>query len=81
MVYSVLGWLGVVVFILAYLLLSLEYLSANKTTYHWLNALGAICLVVNSVSTDDLPSVAVNAIWGLIALLTVVKILSLNKMK
>jgi len=67
------GWLGAVIFIVAYLLLSLEYISAKKYLYHILNALGAICLVINAVVIDDYPNIFVNGIWGLIALFAVYK--------
>ncbi|WP_071585714.1 CBU_0592 family membrane protein [Ochrovirga pacifica] len=68
--FTIVGWIGVFVFIIAYLLLSLNVLSAQKTTYHWLNVLGAACLVFNSTVTKDVPSVAVNTLWGIIALCT-----------
>lgn len=74
MFYTIVGWLGVVIFILAYLFLSLEVLSAKKTTYHWLNAFGAICLVCNALGIEDYPSLTVNAVWGIIALFTTIKL-------
>lgn len=80
MFYSIVGWLGVVIFILAYLLLSLEVLSARKPTYHWLNAFGAICLVCNALGIKDYPSLTVNAVWGIIALFTSIK-LKINQSK
>ena len=67
------GWLGAVIFIVAYLLLSLEYISAKKYLYHILNALGAICLVFNALVINDYPNILANGIWGLIALLAVYK--------
>lgn len=57
------GWLGAIIFIIAYLLLSLEYISAKKHLYHILNALGAICLVLNAIVINDYPNIFVNAIW------------------
>lgn len=67
------GWLGAVLFVVAYLFLSLEYLSAKKPLYHILNALGAVCLVLNAAVIDDYPNIFVNGIWGLIALFAVYK--------
>ncbi|PQB08973.1 hypothetical protein BST83_01070 [Polaribacter filamentus] len=80
MFYSIVGWLGVVIFIVAYFLLSLEVLCAKKTTYHWLNAFGAICLVCNALGINDYPSLTVNAAWGIIALFTTIK-LKINQSK
>ncbi len=71
--FTIVGWLGVVLFVVAYLLLSLEKLNAKKATYHWLNFLGALCLVLNAVSIKDNPTIVVNIIWGLIAIFTVFK--------
>lgn len=85
MFYTVIGWIGVAVFVLAYLFLSLEILSSRKTTYHWLNVLGAICLVVNGIGIKDYPSLTLNAVWGMIALLTnlklILKSVQLGKLK
>lgn len=67
------GWIGALLFIISYLLLSLDYLSAQKYLYHILNALGALCLVINALVIDDYPNIFVNAVWGLIALVAVIK--------
>jgi len=61
------GWLGAVSFIIAYLLLSLQYISATRPLYHILNILGALFLGINACFIDDYPNIAVNAIWGFIA--------------
>lgn len=71
---ELIGWLGVFFFVISYLLLSLEILSAQKITYHWLNFLGAIGLVINAALIKDSPTIVVNGIWGLIAIVTVIKI-------
>lgn len=65
------GWLGAILFIIAYLLLSLQRISAKKLLYHVLNIMGAICLCINAWIIDDYPNIAVNGIWGLIALFAI----------
>ena len=67
------GWIGAIIFIVSYLLLSLEYISAKNYLYHILNGLGAICLVLNALLISDYPNVFVNGAWGLIALLALYK--------
>ncbi|MEH6659911.1 CBU_0592 family membrane protein [Leeuwenhoekiella marinoflava] len=67
------GWLGAVIFIAAYLLLSLEYISAKTKWYHILNGLGAVCLVINAFYLDDYPNIVVNGVWGMLALIAVYK--------
>jgi hypothetical protein len=68
------GWLGAVLFILSYLLLSMGKLSAKSKLYHILNILGAICLVINGFILQDFPNIVVNVIWGLIGVYAVIKI-------
>ncbi|MEH6682599.1 MAG: hypothetical protein V7724_18805 [Sediminicola sp.] len=68
LLYTIIGWIGALVFILAYLLLSLQILSAKKKLYHVLNAIGGICLIINAVHLRDFPNLVVNAVWAVIAL-------------
>ena len=77
--FSVIGWFGAIVFVVAYLLLSLQVLSAERVLYHILNAVGGICLVINSVFLDDAPNFFVNLIWAAIALFAVYRIQKTSK--
>jgi hypothetical protein len=60
---DVLGWLGTLSYIVAYLLLSLGKLKAEQKTYHLLNILGALGLIVNAIHLDDYPNIIVNMVW------------------
>lgn len=71
---ELIGWIGVLLFILAYLLLATDKLSAEKNTYHYMNALGGVCLVVNALSLSDGPTIVVNAVWSAIAVLALLRI-------
>ncbi|MGS2740411.1 CBU_0592 family membrane protein [Sinomicrobium sp. M5D2P17] len=73
-VYTIIGWIGAIVFIIAYFLLSVKLISAEKPLYHYLNAIGGVCLVVNALHLSDLPNVVVNVVWTSIALLAVYRI-------
>lgn len=77
--FSVIGWIGAFAFVIAYFLLSIKVLSAEKVTYHALNAFGGICLVINSVFLDDTPNFFVNFIWTLIAVFSIYRILRMRK--
>jgi len=79
--FSIIGWFGAVVFVVAYLLLSLRVLSAERVWYHILNAVGGICLVINSVFLDDVPNFFVNIVWAAIALFAVYRIQKTSKKK
>jgi len=64
---SLLGWIGTVSYLVAYLLLSMGRLRADKKLYHLLNILGAIGLTYNAVALRDFPNVVVNIAWAAIA--------------
>ncbi|GAB3327025.1 hypothetical protein GCM10027299_26980 [Larkinella ripae] len=68
------GWLGVLSYLSAYLLLSLRILRSDTFVYHALNVIGAVGLIVNSWHTHDRQSIAVNVAWLLIGLWAVYRI-------
>ena len=47
-IYELIGWVGALSFIAAYLLLVTDKISVEKPFYHILNAMGGICLTLNS---------------------------------
>lgn len=53
MIFEVIGWIGAFLFILSYFLLSRGVLKQDGLKYHFLNFLGAICLVVNAIHFKD----------------------------
>ena len=70
--YAILGWIGTLSYLLAYLLLSINKLKANQVTYHVMNIMGAIGLTANAVYYADLPNIVVNLAWGIIALAAII---------
>jgi len=76
--YQIIGWIGALSFIVAYFLLAIGYLSADKPTYHALNILGGLCLVINAVNLLDLPTIVVNAVWTAIAVFALIKVVRRN---
>ncbi|WP_254560514.1 CBU_0592 family membrane protein [Dyadobacter diqingensis] len=76
------GWLGVIFYVFAYLLLSTGMLKANSYRFHSLNILGAIGLIINSAYYGDKPNLVVNVIWLIIGIFAIYRRylhLSLNK--
>ncbi len=78
-VFLFVGWVGAISFVVAYFLLSLKALSADSVTYHSLNVVGGICLVINSIYLNDSPNFFVNIVWTGIALYSVGRILFIKK--
>jgi hypothetical protein len=64
------GWTGAALVIIAYGLLSVQWMSGNSFSYQALNVAGALLLVINSYYLGAYPSVGVNAVWVGIAALT-----------
>lgn len=57
------GWLGVVLCTLGYLLLSTKVIDAESLSFQLLNIAGGLCLVATAVETRDLPNAAANVLW------------------
>lgn len=72
---EIMGWIGTITYIIAYLLLSLGKIRADKLLYHCLNILGAIGLMINAFYYRNFPSVFVNIAWFLIATLAIIIII------
>lgn len=68
---TILGWVGSISYLAGYFLLTTKKISANRPFFHILNIIGAIGLVVNAVHFKDYPNVAVNIVWGIIALVAI----------
>ena len=60
---EIIGWLGAVLVLSAYGLLSAHRLSSRSVTYQLLNIAGSIGLVINTGWNGAIPSAAVNVIW------------------
>lgn len=76
--FEIVGWIGAITFVTAYLLLSLKVLSPNKLVYHFMNAFGGLCLVINSNHINDTPTLFVNFIWMCIALYSILNIVRIS---
>jgi hypothetical protein len=72
LVVEIVGWVGALLILVAYGLLSAGKLTGRSPTYQGMNIVGAAGFVVNSGLNGALPSAALNAIWigiGIYALL------------
>jgi len=67
MIYDIVGWLGAVLILIAYYLVSVKKLLPASKEFQLLNLFGAIGIVVNSMVYRALPSAVLNTIWALIA--------------
>ncbi len=71
---EILGWYGVVVIVLAYVLLSFDVFTSKSLVYQILNFTGAIGIMVDALDDKDYQPVVLNLIWAVVALITVFRI-------
>ena len=71
---EVVGWIGAVLILAGYGLLSAGKLDARSPAYQWLNIVGAAGFIANSSWNGAWPSAALNVVWvgiGVAALLRI----------
>jgi len=67
MFYTIIGWAGAALILLAYLLVSTKKLSSVSKEFQLLNLFGAVGIVINSSVHRAFPSVGLNVVWAIIA--------------
>jgi len=60
---EVVGWIGAVLIVLAYALLSAGKVAGDSRLYQYMNIVGALGFVVNSGWNGAYPSAALNVVW------------------
>ena len=67
------GWVGTILIVFAYFLVSSERLTAKDTLYQWMNLLGAISIGINVFHQQAWPAFALEIAWGIIAISSITK--------
>lgn len=70
------GWVGALLVLAAYFLISSKKVSADSLTFQLMNVGGAATLIVYTYARDAHASVLVNSIWVLIGLKTLIPYIS-----
>lgn len=68
---DVIGWIGALLVVVAYALISFKKVEGNSLKYQLLNIFGGICLIVNTYYYGAIPSTLVNVIWVIIAVFAI----------
>ena len=71
---ELLGWIGIVLVLLAYFLNNFEIIETSNLLYPLMNFLGAIFIIGSSLDNKDWQPVVLNIIWALIALAGLVQV-------
>ena len=66
---EIIGWLGAILVLLAYACASFGWITTAHPLFPIMNGLGALALIIHARTVRDLPIIALNTIWLLIALL------------
>ena len=77
MLFDIIGWIGMILVLIAYILLSNNKIN-NGITYQMLNLLGGICMAIGLFPKNAWFSFSLQIIWSLIAVKTIIKIKNKN---
>ncbi len=73
MFFDIIGWIGMILMLLAYLLLSTGKIK-NGIAYQLINLLAAIAMGIGLFPKNAWFSFVLEIIWGLIAIISIIKI-------
>lgn len=68
-----LGWIGSLLFVIAYLLVSFKKIDSAGRTYQLINLFGSLGLGISVFYQRAWPALALEIVWGFIAILVLVK--------
>ena len=71
---SAVGWIGMILIIGAYFLVSYEFVEGESFLYQIINLIGAISLFYNAYFSKSKPLMALQFAWAIIALIAILKI-------
>jgi hypothetical protein len=57
------GWVGALLILGAYALLTAGRIGARSRSYQWMNVVGAAGFIVNGTANGAFPSVFLNVVW------------------
>ncbi|MCY7279845.1 MAG: hypothetical protein LH610_02945 [Sphingomonas bacterium] len=69
---EVVGWIGAILILAGYGLLTASKVTAKSPSYQWMNVVGALGFIANSAWNGAWPSAVLNIIWvgiGAVALI------------
>lgn len=71
---DLLGWLGLILLLLAYFLLSINKVKSNSLGYHLINFFGAFFIVIHAYMIKSYPIMVLNLFWGIISVGEIAKL-------
>ena len=74
MIFDILGWIGMILVLLAYALLSINKIENGKL-YQILNLVAAILMAIGLYPTKAWFSFALQILWALVAIISIIKLI------
>lgn len=71
---EVVGWIGAILILAAYGLLTAGKVTARSPAYQWMNVVGALGFIANSAWNGAWPSAVLNVIWVGIGVFALIRI-------
>jgi hypothetical protein len=68
MLFNAIGYVGAILYLLGYFLLSIRQISGHSYVFQLFNLFGAAGVTTAAVYNHDAPSILLNVAWGTIAL-------------
>lgn len=73
MFFQAIGYIGGILTLYAYYMVSSNRTKGDSLHYQFYNVLGALCLILNTAYVGAYPSMGVNIIWVIVAMVTLRK--------
>jgi len=73
LIIEIIGWTGSGLILAAYILNMQHKILASSPFYIWANLMGGLCFVINTYYHHAFPSMALNIVWVLIAVFSLLK--------
>lgn len=74
MLIEIIGWIGTILLITAYLLISLEKVNGTNKLYQLMNLAGAVAIGIKAFSNSTWQVVTVEIFWGAVSILALARI-------
>ena len=78
---DIIGWMGMVVLVSAYLLVSNNKIDAQTKIYQGLNVFASTCLIINTGFYGAYPAMTLNIIWVIMGLFFLTKFILRGRQK
>lgn len=76
---DIIGTLGAIILLLAYYLLQVEKITAEKYQYHSMNLVGAVFVLISLTIKPNAPSILMEIFWALVAVYGLYKVRFLKR--